>query len=252
MCGRKDSASSATLTLPGCRAAGAARHRTGRCGKEFIVRSRSRNRPAPFGSTIHLALVLRSVIDDLLADRRDKPVGAAAAVRARVRRRVPGRRSPARPPSPPSPRSRSCTVEPPIAAVVVVAAVAAFAGDAACYAIGRTIGVDRWTLDSRTPRVVALRAWAQRRLAAQHRGDRVHRPIHPVRAHRCEPHRRRRATAGASLPRPLRTRRRRLGDVPVVHRRGDRTPLPRIPRRCRPDLDRRRAARRLGAGRDAA
>ncbi len=53
--------------------------------------------------------------------------------------------------------------QPPIAAVVVVAAIAAFAGDAACYAIGRTIGVDRWTW-SRAPRVVAMRAWAQRRL----------------------------------------------------------------------------------------
>ena len=54
--------------------------------------------------------------------------------------------------------------QPPIAAVVVVAAIAAFAGDAACYAIGRTIGVDRWKW-SRAPRVAAMRAWAQRRLA---------------------------------------------------------------------------------------
>ena len=54
--------------------------------------------------------------------------------------------------------------EPPLAAVVVVAAVAAFAGDAACYAIGRTIGVERWRW-MRAPRVVALRTWAKRRLA---------------------------------------------------------------------------------------
>jgi membrane protein DedA with SNARE-associated domain len=54
--------------------------------------------------------------------------------------------------------------QPPIAAVVVVAAMAAFSGDAACYAIGRTIGIDRWKW-SRAPRVVALRGWAKRRLA---------------------------------------------------------------------------------------
>jgi membrane protein DedA with SNARE-associated domain len=54
--------------------------------------------------------------------------------------------------------------EPPIAAVVAVAAIAAFSGDAACYAIGRTIGVDRWKW-SRAPRVVSIRAWAKRRLA---------------------------------------------------------------------------------------
>ncbi|MET0829644.1 MAG: VTT domain-containing protein [Microbacterium sp.] len=53
--------------------------------------------------------------------------------------------------------------EPPIAAVVAVAAVAAFAGDAACYAVGRTIGFDRWNW-TRTRRVIALRAWAKRRL----------------------------------------------------------------------------------------
>jgi len=54
--------------------------------------------------------------------------------------------------------------QPPIAAVVAVAAIAAFSGDAACYTIGRTIGVDRWRW-SRAPRVVSMRAWAKRRLA---------------------------------------------------------------------------------------
>ena len=53
--------------------------------------------------------------------------------------------------------------EPPIVAVVTVAGVAAFAGDAACYAIGRTIGVDRWRW-SRQPRLVAMRGWARQRL----------------------------------------------------------------------------------------
>jgi membrane protein DedA with SNARE-associated domain len=54
--------------------------------------------------------------------------------------------------------------QPPIAAVVAVAAIAAFSGDAACYTIGRTICVDRWRW-SRSPRVVSMRAWAKRRLA---------------------------------------------------------------------------------------
>ena len=54
--------------------------------------------------------------------------------------------------------------QPPIAVVVAVAAIDAFSGDAACYTIGRTIGVDRWRW-SRAPRVVSMRAWAKRRLA---------------------------------------------------------------------------------------
>ncbi|MGC5171394.1 DedA family protein [Micromonospora sp. DT81.3] len=53
--------------------------------------------------------------------------------------------------------------EPPLAAVVVVAGVAAFAGDATCYVIGRTVGLDRWSWTGR-PRPRALRAWATRRL----------------------------------------------------------------------------------------
>ena len=53
--------------------------------------------------------------------------------------------------------------DPPLAAVVLVAAVAAFCGDATCYTIGRTIGLDRWAW-TRRARLVALRAWARRRL----------------------------------------------------------------------------------------
>jgi membrane protein DedA with SNARE-associated domain len=53
---------------------------------------------------------------------------------------------------------------PPLAAVVAVAAVAAFAGDAACYVVGRTIGVERWRW-MRHPRVRSMRQWAKRRLA---------------------------------------------------------------------------------------
>lgn len=54
--------------------------------------------------------------------------------------------------------------QPPIAAVVGVAAVAAFAGDSACYTIGRCVDIDRWGWTHR-PRVAAWRRWARRRLA---------------------------------------------------------------------------------------
>ncbi len=53
--------------------------------------------------------------------------------------------------------------EPPIGAVVVVAAIAAFAGDATCYLVGRSVGIDRWQW-TRKARPAALRAWAKRRL----------------------------------------------------------------------------------------
>jgi membrane protein DedA with SNARE-associated domain len=53
--------------------------------------------------------------------------------------------------------------QPPVAAVVMVAGIAAFAGDASCYAIGRTVDVDRWNW-ARRPRLTALRNWARRRL----------------------------------------------------------------------------------------
>lgn len=53
--------------------------------------------------------------------------------------------------------------EPPLWAVVVVAAVAATIGDALCYVIGRTIGLERWRW-MRTPRVRAAFAWSRARL----------------------------------------------------------------------------------------
>jgi len=53
--------------------------------------------------------------------------------------------------------------DPPLPAVLVTAAVAAFAGDASCYTIGRTIDFDRWEW-ARKRRLLALRAWARRRL----------------------------------------------------------------------------------------
>lgn len=53
---------------------------------------------------------------------------------------------------------------PPLAAVIIVAAVAAALGDTACYLAGRVIGLDRWRW-MRTPRVQSALSWAQRRLA---------------------------------------------------------------------------------------
>jgi membrane-associated protein len=113
--------------------------------------------------TIHLALVLRDVLDDLLAAVATSPwslpllfalvfgdaflvviPGEAAVTALAALSVVHGR--------------------PPIAGVVAVAAIAAFSGDAACYTIGRTVGVDRWKW-SQAPRVVGMRAWAKRRLA---------------------------------------------------------------------------------------
>lgn len=53
--------------------------------------------------------------------------------------------------------------QPPLLAVVAVAAVAALTGDAACYAAGRTIGLDRWRW-MRTSRAQAAFAWSRARL----------------------------------------------------------------------------------------
>lgn len=52
---------------------------------------------------------------------------------------------------------------PPLIAVVLVAGAAAFAGDACCYLVGRTVGVDRWAW-MRGPRVGAALEWARARL----------------------------------------------------------------------------------------
>lgn len=53
--------------------------------------------------------------------------------------------------------------DPPLAAVVLVAASAALTGDALCYLVGRTAGLERWRW-MRTPRVQAAFAWARARL----------------------------------------------------------------------------------------
>lgn len=55
------------------------------------------------------------------------------------------------------------TGSPPLAAVIGVAAVAAFTGDACCYLVGRRVGLERWGW-MRRPRVSALFAWAAARL----------------------------------------------------------------------------------------
>lgn len=55
------------------------------------------------------------------------------------------------------------TGAPPIGGVIAVAAVAALAGDLACYGVGRAVGLERWRW-MRGPRVRAAFAWARERL----------------------------------------------------------------------------------------
>ncbi|MGZ0068497.1 DedA family protein [Microbacterium arborescens] len=55
------------------------------------------------------------------------------------------------------------TGDPPLAAVIGVAAGAAFCGDALCYAVGRRIGLRRWRW-MRRPRVQRAFTWAEARL----------------------------------------------------------------------------------------
>ena len=55
------------------------------------------------------------------------------------------------------------TGQPPIAAVIGVAAAAAFAGDALCYLLGRRVGLERWRW-MRGRRARAAFAWARARL----------------------------------------------------------------------------------------
>lgn len=60
----------------------------------------------------------------------------------------------------------AATGSPPLVAVITVAAAAAFAGDALCYALGRRVGLDRWRW-MRRPRVRTAFAWAGARLAGR-------------------------------------------------------------------------------------
>ena len=55
------------------------------------------------------------------------------------------------------------TGTPPVLAVILVAALAAFLGDAACFLIGRRIGLDRWAW-MRGRRVQSAFTWARGRL----------------------------------------------------------------------------------------
>ena len=57
------------------------------------------------------------------------------------------------------------TGSPPLAAVIAVAAVAAFCGDALCFGAGRRIGLRRWRW-MRHPRIQRAFDWSWRRLAA--------------------------------------------------------------------------------------
>lgn len=56
---------------------------------------------------------------------------------------------------------------PPLAAVIFIAAAAAFAGDCVCYLVGRRVGLERWRW-MRARKVQGAFAWAGRRL-----GDRT-------------------------------------------------------------------------------
>lgn len=58
------------------------------------------------------------------------------------------------------------TGAPPLAAVLLVGALAAICGDAACYAVGRLAGLDRWRW-MRSPRVQAAFEWARSRIRAR-------------------------------------------------------------------------------------
>lgn len=58
------------------------------------------------------------------------------------------------------------TGSPPLAAVIAVAGAAAFVGDSCCYAMGRSLGLERWRW-MRTPRVQSTFAWARRRLESR-------------------------------------------------------------------------------------
>lgn len=53
--------------------------------------------------------------------------------------------------------------EPNVGVVIAVAAVGAFIGDAACYLVGRTVGLERWRW-MRTSRVRVAFAWSRERL----------------------------------------------------------------------------------------
>ncbi|GAA1934149.1 hypothetical protein GCM10009775_27580 [Microbacterium aoyamense] len=53
--------------------------------------------------------------------------------------------------------------EPLLWAVILVAAIAAVCGDALCYLVGRTIGLERWRW-MRRPRIRSAFSWAQARL----------------------------------------------------------------------------------------
>ena len=54
--------------------------------------------------------------------------------------------------------------DPPLVAIIGVAAAAAFSGDSLCYLVGRRVGLERWAW-MRRPRIAAAFDWARARLA---------------------------------------------------------------------------------------
>lgn len=58
------------------------------------------------------------------------------------------------------------TGSPPLIAVIAVATAGALLGDLACYAVGRSVGLERWRW-MRRPKVQAAFAWATSRLDAR-------------------------------------------------------------------------------------
>lgn len=58
----------------------------------------------------------------------------------------------------------AASAQPPLWAVIAVAGLAAFCGDAACYLLGRLLHPERWRLVRDHPRFARAQAWARSRL----------------------------------------------------------------------------------------
>ncbi len=169
---------------------------------------------------VHPRLVPRTVLDDLLAQLATSPWALAALFLLVVGDAflvvVPGEAAVTA-----FGALAVSTGTLPIALVIAIAAAAAFTGDAACYLLGRTVGLDRWRW-MRHRRVRALFSWAAVRL------DRSTAAI--VFTARFIPFARLAVnlTAGASrvaapaLPRDRRARGHRVGGVSGARRRADR------------------------------
>jgi DNA/RNA endonuclease G (NUC1)/membrane protein DedA with SNARE-associated domain len=111
---------------------------------------------------VHPCLVPRTVLDDLLAQLATSPWALAALFVLVVGDAflvvVPGEAAVTA-----FGALAVSTGALPIGPVIAIAAAAAFTGDAACYLLGRAVGLDRWRW-MRHPRVRALLSWAAVRL----------------------------------------------------------------------------------------